>query len=1459
MKRVRKIIAMLMALLLLGGILISVSAADDDSVDASFYKLSSVASGYLSTYLAKQATDTSYPSIPDTLESGDAGGFLGYSDNADESGLVEGWIMSALSSSSATFSYDALKNLSLETADGKQSTKGTNAMWYYCQYGRFLSTIGFDSTSAEQSMDIIRPLGGWLMKGAYLAAESVQYLFGVIVQFLDALNPFKLLKPSDSRLTIDGLDYAADGADPALKAAGEALGAVYDTLLDLAPVIIGLLFVILITGILFTNKSFSEARPKIKRFLIRAIAIVIGIPLLGSMYTSMLGWMMPPGTDIGTVTGTTAQTAVLQIFIDFESWAQRNQLSVPLNGARGFDNGAFAATLNGNRMVPTKETLLSLRKNCEAINQQSYYGAASSYVDNILDRYVNGTFYYASSWEGYKKQYLDYSSMSDLIDKTGTDVKTFSENVSTAFSGSGIVGDAKDVWTNGGNLGADESITYKVSFGTAGKLSTMSMYNYLTSRFDNSNVTVFSNEKASSGFVRESHRSVNLIGSGLMSLLFWLNTFTLLICYAMLGFAYCFAMIFNAIKRLLHMCAALPFAMLGSIRSIARVLIYVIMMILEVAITLFVYQILCQLLGALSGLIEAPFIRGMAGAVGGFTDTEISGLGGTILAGQPAAALSVEAVILVSLAIGTILLIIFCVQALKIRKSIVKFVDEMITETIEKLFGVKALGDGAASGPSMGARAAGAVGAGIGAGLAQRAMSGGSENESRDTKGVEVPGGGPGGAGGGQGDSSTDMAVQTASAGDAAIETNNDTAIEAGDVNIDDNDTASASFDGAEDSSANEIRAAESMQSLSESTQQGDDIATAEAQAGDQAIEAASDGQDAATETQDAVADAPAEQLEAAGADSSESVQEQSEAMGQKAEGQSQTGHVAMTGATGQQAAVKPGEAGKPAKAQQDGKPGEHDQKPAIGPDGKPILAQNQQQGAPGQGQSQNQAKPAVAGNQPSASLEQAKARNAEARAKLAAAQAQAGLPAGQQGAAAIPAAGAKAVAGQVGQTPGQIPEGVHGNQLPNQAGTPAQAVMRQDGAQSIGSGSGPQSISSTAPGSTPSAMPEHVEGQQGSIPSSPQTSIPAGQQSVAFAGQESQAQGIPVGPMTTGQPAAMSQQPSQVPVAGASRTVGIGAAPQGVTIPGGQGQPSMEQGRQAPIGAHVSGQIPSMAPGQSQHEIPTGGRQAVQGGQRQVGQPGMPSSAPVGSMPSGSGQVISGGTARPSQAAQIPGSTGRQAMQGQVGQPGAIPAAPVGSPVGQQIPSGTQHSQAQPGQAQPGVGQQARVAQAPVGGQPSGSTVAPKLPSQEQVAKLAAQLGVTVQSGRPSPAQSGRLPSGGGIEAPSAGSKQPGLGSTMGKAAMAAFLASSDNPLVSGVGHGAQIGQSARLFASSHRGTDIQTPPEKTAETIEAYDADTARMEAAIAKLNAQNQAKRAARQTKSLGAPSLPPKSEI
>lgn len=428
MKRVRKIIAMLMALLLLGGVLISVSAADDDSVDASFYKLSSIASGYLSTYLAKQAVDESYPKIPQGLSSGNAGGFLGYSDNADESGLVEGWIMSALSSSSATFSYDSLKNLSLDPVEDDPNANprdGVNAMWYYCQYGRFLNTIGFDSTSAEQSMDIIRPLSGWLMKGAYYAAESVQYLFGVIVQFLDALNPFKLLKPSDSKLTIAGLDYAADGTDPALKAAGEALGAIYDTLLDLAPVIIGLLFVILIAGILFTNKSFSEARPKIKRFLIRAIAIVIGIPLLGSMYTSMLSWMMPPGTDIGTVTGTTAQTAILEIFVDFESWAQRRQLSMPST----VTVTDFGAKISGNRMVPTKETLLSLRTTCAAVNNWAHYGGAIRQVDDIIDRYVNGTFYYASSWEGYKKQSLDYSDMSALIDKTGTDIKTFSENV----------------------------------------------------------------------------------------------------------------------------------------------------------------------------------------------------------------------------------------------------------------------------------------------------------------------------------------------------------------------------------------------------------------------------------------------------------------------------------------------------------------------------------------------------------------------------------------------------------------------------------------------------------------------------------------------------------------------------------------------------------------------------------------------------------------------------------------------------------------------------------------------------------------------------------------------------------------------------------------------------------------------------------------------------------------------
>lgn len=85
-------------------------ADDEEGPDASFYKAASVASAYLSTLLSNDEA------LPAGMASGAGGGLLGYSDEADTSGLVSGWISSALSASSAPFDYQTLKGLDVEGA-----------------------------------------------------------------------------------------------------------------------------------------------------------------------------------------------------------------------------------------------------------------------------------------------------------------------------------------------------------------------------------------------------------------------------------------------------------------------------------------------------------------------------------------------------------------------------------------------------------------------------------------------------------------------------------------------------------------------------------------------------------------------------------------------------------------------------------------------------------------------------------------------------------------------------------------------------------------------------------------------------------------------------------------------------------------------------------------------------------------------------------------------------------------------------------------------------------------------------------------------------------------------------------------------------------------------------------------------------------------------------------------------
>lgn len=233
-------------------------------------------------------------------------------------------------------------------------------------------------------------------------------------------------------------------------------------------------------------------------------------------------------------------------------------------------------------------------------------------------------------------------------------------------------------------------------------LSTQAMYNYLCSSFESSSIVTYSPNDSSSGFVKETHRSVNLIGSGLQSFLYLVNSLTLLFCLIVIGFWYAFGIVFANLKRGIRTITSVPMALLGSLSAIAKFLTYTCMLLIEIIGTIFLYNLVSEFLFSITDIIEAPFVNGIA----------------KLSIFKSAA----NALLMMSILISTIVYIVFTIMAMRLRKSFVKAADEMAQRVIDKFVGATGT-PSAPKGPNMAQRAAGAVASGAGMALGNKAMN----------------------------------------------------------------------------------------------------------------------------------------------------------------------------------------------------------------------------------------------------------------------------------------------------------------------------------------------------------------------------------------------------------------------------------------------------------------------------------------------------------------------------------------------------------------------------------------------------------------------------------------------------------------------------------------------------------------------------------------------------------------
>ena len=744
-----------------------------------FYTLSSNVTAYFSDAVkpgAKTGLSENEGWTTIAKNPSEGGDFLGYGD--DNISSFTGWLVSKTTGASNTVGYDSLRAISSDSNGNKTSLQGALG---YAQYGSLLNTLGLDSTSTGIGLHLENMIFGFVMMLLYLLAGGIDTIFSAVVWILDLLNPFRMFFQAVSVSSASLADGMTDGQGVPvwMQSLSTWVSDWYQVLVNMSWTVLMPLFLVTFVTSAFLWKK-GQALSGLKKLLVRVVFLAFGLPLIGSLYTATLSTMK----DASAGAGMGATRVVVSTFVDFENWAKHSRLAVPKGATLAWDSLAQAPTgYSVNKLRQTTAAINGLAQR-EAFKDVSSLGVSSlgsitieaAKADESQDsgvnyktygatmgmllRYATAQRYEASDFETAVKGMLGQAAASNsnngtLVKSCATTwfgvqtdgstkagesgdnqkcdkLKASDNPVLTVAPDSGLkadLGETGNVYTFTTPEGSDSPNALVVKDGQRvnANLSALSMYNYLNTSFDKNALTVYSSSNAVSQATREYHASVNLVGSSGVNWLYWLNASTTLFCFVVLGLGYALGMLTGAVRNTMRIITAVPFATLGSLAAIAKVLIYTFTMITEIIGTMFIYRLVQEFIVSVPSIFEGG-LEHMYNSLGGFGDyLRNSGY-----------------VTLFTAIVTTVVLLLLTVKMMHFRGAFVKGLNEAVTKIVDKFLDVNVLppGGGVKGMPLMSG-----VGAGVGSAAANRLMSGrgglGSGNSARDaiSRGLGVAGG----------------------------------------------------------------------------------------------------------------------------------------------------------------------------------------------------------------------------------------------------------------------------------------------------------------------------------------------------------------------------------------------------------------------------------------------------------------------------------------------------------------------------------------------------------------------------------------------------------------------------------------------------------------------------------------------------------------------------------------------
>lgn len=411
-KLMRRGVAFLCAMLVLCATIATPVYAEEDANTVSFAKLASAAAGFLSDSVAREIWVTESDSeghsgyetvltqvFGSPLKAGNAGGLLGYPDEANCGGVVWDWLASRSTTASVTYSYSSLIAINELDSSTEVSEDGTasigNPLSVYAYYGYLLNVIGLDASGTDSGgflgfLDgILRSIGGGLFGLMYQLSNMMNALFGYMTQILQFLNPFTFFgdiftATSSSIMGVDISGSTTGDSDPIESSEDPTVEDLLDagTPVDELPsllnmgyigkvltmlrtywvwtLLIPLFFVVLLWNLLVAkNKNKSL---EIKKFLWRVFTMTLLIVLIGGTYTQILVLL---GRAYGTVSPATK--VIMSTYFDFQSWVEDAHMHIPAGEGMTSTNN-FYMSVDGE---PRNQTVLSVRSTALQLNLYS--------------------------------------------------------------------------------------------------------------------------------------------------------------------------------------------------------------------------------------------------------------------------------------------------------------------------------------------------------------------------------------------------------------------------------------------------------------------------------------------------------------------------------------------------------------------------------------------------------------------------------------------------------------------------------------------------------------------------------------------------------------------------------------------------------------------------------------------------------------------------------------------------------------------------------------------------------------------------------------------------------------------------------------------------------------------------------------------------------------------------------